>query len=473
MAVRRLRMRTHHLRVALLVSGVGLLMVGCAGGQPSDPGEPAPPSPAATVSVSPSSDTLIAGDTLKFAAVVRDANGTVLDQAPVTWQSTDTTVIAVDASGLVSARAAGFASLVASSEGKSGAASLIVRLRFRAMTAGFIHACGLTTAGTIYCWGNNSYRQLGTPRLQNSSTPVPIDAPNLRFTSVVTYYLTTCALADGGTPYCWGLNNSGQFGLGDNSEHPTPVAMPGLVLASIGLGEQHGCGLDPTGVAWCWGDNSFGQLGTPTLGTSQRPAPISPAIRFRSLSVGGFHSCGVSVDGHTYCWGTASYGELGRSNIFTDPPTPVATDPAFASVFAGNAIACGLTPAGVGSCWGGNQFGELGTGDTVARSEPAPMAGGIDWRAIGGYCGLAVSGAAYCWGENQLFEFGTPSNTNSLVPVPGALGATFSTLTTGSQFGCGIGTDAIAYCWGNGSVYGELGSGTATYGMRATRVALQ
>jgi alpha-tubulin suppressor-like RCC1 family protein len=74
---------------------------------------------------------------------------------------------------------------------------------------------------------------------------------------------------------------------------------------------------------------------------------------------------------------------------------------------------------------------------------------------------------------NSLFEFGTPTNTNSLVPVPGALGATFSSISTGGQFGCGIGTDAIAYCWGNGVQHGELGNGTTEYGMKATRVNLQ
>jgi len=37
-----------------------------------------------------------------------------------------------------------------------------------------LHACGLTAAHRVYCWGNNSYGQLGDGTLSNRSTPVAV-----------------------------------------------------------------------------------------------------------------------------------------------------------------------------------------------------------------------------------------------------------------------------------------------------------
>ncbi len=413
---------------------------------------------------------------MRLTTVLRDSNGTVLEGRAVTWSSTNPGIVTVDQEGLVTAVARGSASIVASSEGRTGNATVSVNLRFQTVSAaGYVHSCGLTTAGTIYCWGGNFSGQLGNGRKQGSNVPVEVVTGAVRFTSVVVYYQTSCAIAIDGTPYCWGLNNTGQLGLGDNSEHLTPVALSGgLHLRSIGLGELHGCGLDAGGVAWCWGNNDAGQLGTPFTGAPIRgPAPIDSQLRFDSLSVGGFSACGITHDGHTYCWGSGSYGELAGSNISPGSAVPVSGDPTFKSIFVGYGHACGVTPAGAGYCWGYNQDGSLGTGDSVSTAVPTPIAGGIEWQSIGGYCGLATSGSVYCWGDNYLFEFGIPSNTSSPVPVPGAIGATFSSVSTGTQFGCGMGADGFAYCWGNGVENGELGNGTNSYGMKAERVSYQ
>ena len=89
---------------------------------------------AASVDVSPSVDTLTAlGDTLRLAAVVRDANGHAVGDADVTWSSSDASVVTVDPDGLVTAVADGRADVTAVAGDVSGEASVAVSQRAAAV----------------------------------------------------------------------------------------------------------------------------------------------------------------------------------------------------------------------------------------------------------------------------------------------------------------------------------------------------
>ena len=82
--------------------------------------------PVASVSVSPSSSNLQIGGTVQLSATTRDANNNVLTGRVVTWSSSNTGVSTVSASGLVTAVAAGNATVTALSETKSGTAAVAV-----------------------------------------------------------------------------------------------------------------------------------------------------------------------------------------------------------------------------------------------------------------------------------------------------------------------------------------------------------
>jgi Big-like domain-containing protein/WD40 repeat protein len=65
------------------------------------------------------------GDSTSFVAIPRDAKGNALTARVVTWAISDSTIATVSPTGLVNARAAGTATVVATSDGKSGSATLI------------------------------------------------------------------------------------------------------------------------------------------------------------------------------------------------------------------------------------------------------------------------------------------------------------------------------------------------------------
>src|SRR5207249_1783269 len=82
--------------------------------------------PVASVTVSPSPASVQQGATVQLTATPRDANGNPLSGRVVTWSSNNTSVATVDAGGLVTAGAVGSATITATSEGKSGTASITV-----------------------------------------------------------------------------------------------------------------------------------------------------------------------------------------------------------------------------------------------------------------------------------------------------------------------------------------------------------
>lgn len=87
------------------------------------------PTPVVTsVSVEGGRDTLYAGETMQLSAAVELDSSMVIHTDTVSWTSTDTTKLTVGPTGLVTARAAGTASVIASVAGKSGQRGVLIRL---------------------------------------------------------------------------------------------------------------------------------------------------------------------------------------------------------------------------------------------------------------------------------------------------------------------------------------------------------
>ena len=84
------------------------------------------PAPVATVEVQPADTVLLPGETAQLAATVRSEQGVVLTDRTVDWVSGNVAVATVDQDGLVTAVTPGDATIFATSEGKSGGATIEV-----------------------------------------------------------------------------------------------------------------------------------------------------------------------------------------------------------------------------------------------------------------------------------------------------------------------------------------------------------
>lgn len=88
------------------------------------------------------------------------------------------------------------------------------------------HSCAVAD-GMAFCWGYNLDGQLGDASNTESKRPVAVATDGVLAGKVVTDISTggsqSCAVADG-RPYCWGDNSYGQLGTGDQTSSNVPVA---------------------------------------------------------------------------------------------------------------------------------------------------------------------------------------------------------------------------------------------------------
>jgi alpha-tubulin suppressor-like RCC1 family protein len=117
-----------------------------------------------------------------------------------------------------------------------------------------------------YCWGENNSGALGNGTYTARNSPKAVTMPpNVSFSAIAVSGSSSCALTTTGTAYCWGMNSYNGIGMPPpfiNSMVPVAVTMPnGVSFATIAVDEFHACARTTTGTVYCWGDNQYGQLG--------------------------------------------------------------------------------------------------------------------------------------------------------------------------------------------------------------------
>lgn len=187
-------------------------------------------------------------------------------------------------------------------------------------------ACALVSGGSVYCWGDDSYAELG-PAGDGGPSP----SPQLVITdagSVAAGFAHACALV-GGAPTCWGSNASGELGHtpGGTDQscpnatfcNPTPQALPVTGTIRMHPGYYASCFETSSGLS-CVGANDVGQLGLDGIDASASPTPTAVTIEqgtFNSVVAMDFGyktACAVAV-ARLYCWGNDETHQ-------TSDPTP-------------------------------------------------------------------------------------------------------------------------------------------------------
>jgi alpha-tubulin suppressor-like RCC1 family protein len=217
------------------------------------------------------------------------------------------------------------------------------------LSAGLGHTCAVRVDGSVWCWGDNSHGQLGN-NMTGTNSPIPVQVLGLsNIVSVIAASTHTCVVTVAGAMYCWGDNTYGQLGNGNNLPRAVPDFVSGLKTAvAAAAGDRHTCALRVNGSASCWGSDGSLQLGSAATGNSNVPVnvisnfvtvntssgPVTIPIQLSSafaIGAGDEHSCALIVASPA-CWGDNLWGQIGNSAVTNSAARPTQTNSFTANV---------------------------------------------------------------------------------------------------------------------------------------------
>lgn len=252
---------------------------------------------------------------------------------------------------------------------------------FDQIYAGYAHSCGITSLGDTYCWGWSGWGEIGAgPDTEQMSFPNPtLVVGGHVFARLALGQEVTCGITPEGKAYCWGSGSDGRRGDNDGyccRTQPVAVATTSSFV-DVTIQRAHGCGVTAAGDALCWGLNTSGQVGIGTTVSPQWvPVPVTGDHAFAGIVAGVAHTCAWTAPGVGYCWGSNNQGRLGDgTQTNRTAPTQITGSLVFVRVECGGAHTCGVTADGVAYCWGGNAQGQVGDGTTTLRTQPTRVAG--------------------------------------------------------------------------------------------------
>ena len=361
------------------------------------------------------------------------------------------------------------------------------------IAAGDAHTCAIASNDVVWCWGDNTYGQLGSSAhasIPNGYALSPVQAAALpggrvarRITSGNRH---VCVLADDGTVWCWGENGFGQVGDSSLSNQPDPVQVTlGGAATLVAAGGNTTCAVLTNNSVYCWGRNNRGQLGKGSASTFAQATPtvvtsIPSQLIVSSLDVGALHTCATSTAGDTWCWGAFDNGRLGTngsSDVFTPQRISTLSSGMSADVAAGFDHTCAVVGTAAW-CFGRNNNGQLGVDPSVTTEGFSPSAIQLSANArsvhvgTGFSCVVLVTNAVECFGVNDNGQLGDTTMNSPRYTSAGVSGlsANIVDVAIGASHTCAVTNAGAVKCWGLNSL-GQLGDSTQTRRLAAVTVA--
>jgi alpha-tubulin suppressor-like RCC1 family protein len=331
---------------------------------------------------------------------------------------------------------------------------------WKEVAAGSNHAAAIQLDGSLWTWGGNEAGQAGTGAVGGqSSSPVQVGTDS-DWAHVSCGAGFVIALKTNGTLWGWGLNTSGQLGQGNTT---SPVLAPTQIgtavdWAKVSAGTAHVIAVRSDFTLWAWGMNFSGQLGlgnvSAAVSTPTRVVPqgilgwsdVEVAAGSRSsllilgsqLLAAGFNLNGdeqiqslffpvsqetgwqhVAVtkphlalrdDGSLWGWGqgwsTAGPSPIGARSRHLQPPSILLGQ--LMAVAHGASHCLAVKQDGSLWTWGSNDYGQLGGG--TGRKTPQQIGTDKTWRKV-------AAGQTHSFGIKQDGDCGLLERV-----VPGRLG---------------------------------------------------
>jgi alpha-tubulin suppressor-like RCC1 family protein len=317
-------------------------------------------------------------------------------------------------------------------------------------------ACAVFVDGKVRCWGGDSNGELGDGQTRPYGQSISVPAPVIGISNAkavaggLKHY---CALLGNGTVRCWGDNTWGQLGNGGYDAASTPTAVTGLTgVTAVAAGANHTCVVLSDATVRCWGASGSGQLGVLGGEPSKPQAPKLTGVT--AIAAGGGHTCVVMNSGEVRCWGGNGDGQLGvtiTAAFTVDPQTVTGLSGPATAISAGDGHSCALLADGTVWCWGRGTDGQLGTGLTDPSSTPVSIyvapATAVSASSIS-TCALLATKTVSCWGKVMNF-YDYAEEASGICLSPGLVtGASSAVAISAGDHSCAVIQDGSILCWG-------------------------
>lgn len=208
------------------------------------------------------------------------------------------------------------------------------------ISAGTTSSCAVDVEGVAWCWGRGDNGRLGDGRIVSVLVPVRVDATEMGPVQDISMGNShACAVSQAREVWCWGDVSNMLLGAAYEGDQlrPIRVSAPGMGLMDRVVTSQiYTCAYrigreqDP-GAAWCWGQQTNGRLGNGSTvagfvgphAVQQSPAE-GPLLGVDAGVAAGSGSCAWTATRKAHCWGRAAYGRLGDPAQTSDAGSPVA-----------------------------------------------------------------------------------------------------------------------------------------------------
>lgn len=211
---------------------------------------------------------------------------------------------------------------------RSSPTAVVGGLTFAQLYPGNAQCFGLTTAGAAYGWGTNGSGLLGIGDVASRSSPVAV-LGGLTFSKISCYSTYAMGLTTTGALYAWGGNANGQLGVGDVTPRSSPVlVLGGFTWADMGFDDNgtHSFGITTDGNLYSWGLNTSGQLGlgdivarsSPVLVVGGLMGSMLPSIVKTTITVTPATNYSIVLNQYFARFGSTIVGSKGVDSILVE-----------------------------------------------------------------------------------------------------------------------------------------------------------